>query len=342
STSYSSTIERNALTPEIEKEDEQQPERESGHARKEQSERPSWEKDQLNAEQAILKSQFDTAASLLERALREAKNSPTKPSRLALTRLALATIYLKQERYPEAFKAFELSDNKLRCELSPDSKEYARCQIGLARCLVEFGKEEKAIEHAKKAIAILKKGNQTNSQLYGYCLHTLAMANARHGWSEEARPLFTEALEIFDKYPGFKRLDLARILRDQAIFHYRLGSRKLSKELYEKSSKIKEQAMVSEQPAAIAGEVRFVWEPGSTRSCEIIDNEFPFRYITVGGVRVAATVVDLWELIAVLITVTNVSDQQSEYELGKVRLSLVSKVSPISEPVVVAPVDHNS
>ena len=70
--------------------------------------------------------------------------------------------------------------------------------------------------------------------------------------------------------------------------------------------------------------VRFQWEEGSPRSNEIPDAEFPLRYIVTNNVRVAATVIDLWELVGVLISITNVGDQRVDLGSGQVNLQRTS------------------
>lgn len=304
--------------------------------------KPSWQKDQDSGERALFLRQFGKADDYLERALHQAKNSPSKPQYLATSRLALGESYLKQGRIQEAYETLELSRGGVRSAYGSRSTEYARCLTAMGACLVEFGKEEKAIDHARKAIDILTGMDKKDSQLYGYAVETLGMANARHGWHDDAIARLEEALEIFKRYPGYKRLDLAAVLEEQAVYFYKHGDREKSARLSEESALIKERAMVSTQPTSIASRVEFHWKPGSTRAREIIDSEFPFRYLTAGGVRVAATVVDLWELLAVLITITNVSDKQSEYELGKAVLRVVDTDHPASKPTVLTSVDPNS
>ncbi|MBK7841981.1 MAG: hypothetical protein IPJ49_30770 [Candidatus Obscuribacter sp.] len=49
-------------------------------------------------------------------------------------------------------------------------------------------------------------------------------------------------------------------------------------------------------------------------SHEIIDQDFPLRYITVNNTRVAVTVIDLWELAGVLVCVTNTDEHRHVFE----------------------------
>ncbi|MCA9806113.1 MAG: tetratricopeptide repeat protein, partial [Cyanobacteria bacterium HKST-UBA02] len=238
----------------------------SGSVEETGEQKPSWRKDQDSGERALYLRQFEKADEFLERALHQAKNSPSKPQYLALTRLALGESYLKQGRIQEAYETLELSRGGIRSGFGSRSTEYARCQLAIATCLVEFGKEEKAIDYARKAIDIIGGMDKKDSQLYGYALETLGMANARHGWHDDATPQLDEALEIFKRYPGFKNLDLAAVLKEQAIYFYKHGDREKSARLSEESALIREKAMVATQPASITSRVEFHWEPGSTRA----------------------------------------------------------------------------
>jgi tetratricopeptide (TPR) repeat protein len=301
-----------------------------------------WTKDHRLGVEALRQHQFAKAEELLQKAVREAKRKISKHDELIETRLVLARLYLKQERFHEAESIYDQNLGKIESHFGSESKEYVEAEIGLARCLVAFGKEKAALVHVKKAVRILEKKRDTDSKLFGYALETLALIDAGNAWYEDARPLFNEALKIFIKEPGYKSLDLAEILREQALFYHRRGERDLAFQLYEESYKIKERAIRVAEPASLSGQVRFVWEPGSTRAKEIIDTEFPFRYLQAGSVRVAATVIDLWELLGVLITVTNVSDHQQEFELGKATLLELNSEGGHMVPNEVAPVDPKS
>lgn len=276
-----------------------------------------WSKDHRLGINALRRHQYDKAEELLNKAVQEAKRRLSRRNELIETRLVLANLYLKQERFPEAYHLYSKYKGSVKKLFSENSTEMASCELGLARCLIAFGKEKQALEHCKRTLAILNKKNDTSSQLYGYGLQTLALIDANNAWYEDAKPLFNEALKIFEKEPGYKNLDLAQILREQAIFYHARGNRRLASALYERSYVIKERVVAANQTTATTAQLRFVWEPGSTRAKEIIDTEFPLRYMNAGGVRVAATVIDLWELLGVLITITNVSDHQQEFELGK-------------------------
>lgn len=283
-----------------------------------------WEKYYRNGLTALEERRFEQAENMLTKSIKEAKNAGSGVHSLTMSRLALAQLYLKQSRFAEAHSIYQNTLPKAQMEYGSKSAEYAECLYGLGYSEYKANKEKEAKDHVETALQILKSDNKSDSQLYGLSLHTLGLIMAKHGWTEDAKPLFSESRKIMERHPGAKKLDLAEVLREQSLFYHGIGDRHTAHDLYESSYQIKERAVVASQPPSIVGELRFAWEPGSSRAQEIIDNDFPFRYMSAHGIRVACTVVDLWELLAILVTVTNVGDKQEEFELGPIKLERVS------------------
>ncbi len=279
-----------------------------------------WEKYFRNGENALEDRRFDHAEQMLLKSIKEAKGAGTSTKNLTHSRMALAELYLKQHRYSEAHSLYESTLTKAQLNFGANSEEAAKCLYGLAYTEVKADKEKLAKEHAEAAIRILKDTEKTDTQLFGLCLHTMALIMAKHGWSDDAKPLCVMSRKILERHPGTRRLDLSELLREQSLFFHTLGDRHTAHDLYESSYQIREKAVSPTQPPSVVGEVRFEWEPGSTRAQEIIDNDFPFRYMSAHGIRVACTIIDLWELLAILVTVTNVGDHQEEFELGRIVL----------------------
>lgn len=286
-----------------------------------------WEKYYRNGLTALEERRFEQAENMLTKSIKEAKNVGSGLHSLTLSRLALAQLYIKQSRFAEAHAIYQNTIQKCQLEYGPRSLEYAECLYGLGYSEYKANREKEAKDHVEAAIRILKEDNKTDTQLYGVSLHTLGLIMAKHGWTEDAKPLFSESRKIVERHPGTKKLDLAEVLREQSLFYHGIGDRHTAHDLYESSYGIKERAVIPSQPPSIVGELRFEWEPGSSRAQEIIDNDFPFRYMSAHGIRVACTVVDLWELLAILVTVTNVGDKQEEFELGPIKLERVNTES---------------
>jgi len=283
-----------------------------------------WEKYYRNGMKALTERRFEQAESMLTKSIKEAKNTGNGVNNLTESRLALAQLYLKQSKFSEAHMIYESTLSKAQVEYGANSVERAECLYGLGYTEYKSNKEKEAKEHVEAAIQILKNAHKTDTQLYGFALHTLALIMAQHGWTEDAKPLFSESRKVMERHPGHKKLDLAEVLREQSLFYHGVGDRNTAHNLYETSYQIREKAVIGSQPPSMVGEIRFAWEPGSSRAQEIIDNDFPFRYMSAHGIRVACTVVDLWELLAILVTVTNVGDKQEEFELGPIKLERVT------------------
>ncbi|MBX9666442.1 MAG: tetratricopeptide repeat protein [Candidatus Obscuribacterales bacterium] len=301
----------------------------------------AWEKYYRNGVSALDDRRFDQAEQMLLKSIKEAKGVGTTAKDLMLSRLALADLYLKQHRFTEAHSLYESTLPKAESNFGSNSEEMAKSLYGLAYTELKFDKEKLAKEHAEAAIRILKDTDKTDTQLFGLCLHTMGLIMAKHGWADDAKPLCAMSRKILERHPGTRKLDLAETLREQSLFFHSLGDRHTAHDLYETSYQIREKAVSTTQPPSIVGEVRFEWEPGSTRAQEIIDNDFPFRYMSAHGIRVACTIVDLWELLTILVTVTNVGDHQEEFELGRIVLERASHGTIQTQNKEIPTVDPN-
>lgn len=286
----------------------------------------TWERYYSNGIHSLLERRFGHAEAMFLNAIRESKNTGAPRTSLVDSRLQLGRVYLKEERFPEALEIYRMTLPKAKDVYGDNSEQVAECYFGIARSQLLFDHKSARV-NAQAALDILNRLKKNDGQLYGLTLHTMAISMARHGWQDDVRSLFNESRAILEKSPGFKEIDFADILREQALFYHSIGDRRNAQSLYEAGYKIKEKAVIANQPPSIAGEVKFKWEPGSTRAQEMIDSEFPFRYLSANGIRVAATVIDLWELIGVLVTVTNVSDRQAEFELGQPVLQKVDNTN---------------
>ncbi len=293
-----------------------------------QSGQPVWSRNYNAGIRSLREGKYQHAEQMFLAGIKEAKTSGAPASQLVNTRLALGQLYLYMKRFVDANEIYQITLAKAQAECGKESIETAECYVGLALTSLAFQDKGKARQYAEDAVQILNEIKKTDGQVYGRALHALAKVMVEHGWYQEAEELFGKSKTILQQHPGYKQLLLADVLRDEALFYHKMGARKNATDLYEKSYRIKEAAVVPDQPPSVAGEVRFEWEQGSTRAQEIIDSEFPLRYISANGIRVATTVIDLWEIMGVLVTVTNVSDHQQEFELGKVVLEKVDPGHP--------------
>lgn len=301
-----------------------------------------WQKNYINGLEALNERKFKHAEKMLLAAVKSAKGPMTQKINLVESRLALGKLYLLEGRYSEAYSIYKSTIAIARSCKGSQSRELAECHYGLARTEVQFGDLKKAKEDAEAAVEMLRDLKSTDSQLFGSSIHVLGLTMAKFGWYEDAKSLFKPAVSVMEEHPGYQNLDLADVLMEQSLFYHNIGMKEQSLMLYEKAYKIKEKFVQPTKSPSVVGEVHFVWEQGSTRAKEIIDNEFPFRFMTANGVRVAATVIDLWELLGVLVTVTNITDKQRELELGQVELLRVAVDNPKKKAAVVPPIDPES
>ena len=134
---------------------------------------------------------------------------------------------------------------------------------------------------------------------------------------EQSEETSRSGIKMYIEHPGTNPLDLADALREAASIYQSHGRTGEAEKLFDHSYKIIEQMAKLNLPPQVEGEVLFRWEPGSPRSQEIPDNDFPLRYLSVNNVRVAATLIDLWELVGVLVSITNTGDERVNLGLGR-------------------------
>ena len=143
------------------------------------------------------------------------------------------------------------------------------------------------------------------------------------GFNEQAEHCFVKGLPLLDTKDGALQ-DYADAIRQYALVKEKLGQQAEAQTLFDKCYAIKDGDVHFNQTANLKGSVFLKWEEGSPRSQEIPDAIVPLRYICSNNIRVACTVIDLWELFGVLISVTNVGGQKQQIGLGKVSFVRVS------------------
>lgn len=263
----------------------------------------------------------DDAESKLLEAIKEAKKLYARPEQLIAARLALADVYLHEERYIPASELFQQCMDQSRRQYGSESPQYAHSLHGAASAAFHQGKFAKAEPLIREALEIRKKILDKRDHDLGESYIILGAVAGAKGWSEEAHAAIQHGLEILEDSPGTRSLDLADALREAALFYHAIGKRSRSREYFERSYSLKDKSVNFEQPPKIAGGVRLRWEDGSPRSQEFSDADFPLKYIATNQVRVACTIVDCWEIVGVLICITNIGDKRVDLGLGKANLT---------------------
>ncbi|MBU6450635.1 MAG: tetratricopeptide repeat protein [Cyanobacteria bacterium REEB67] len=305
------------------------------------------------AKKALAERRYEAADGFIQSALKEAQGVGDRSKRSLEAILLLAEIENRTGRSHKAYSLLRDLDKEMVRGFGEDSLQSATTLSELAEAEIELFKFKLAEEHARTALKILTLlserseagGHAEYASERGLAASRLGQALARQGFSEEAKPFYTHAHEYFTEAPGFKDQDLADELRQEAIFMRNLGAKKSSNELFETSNRLQDQAANPEQPAHLIGNVDMRWEPGSPRCHEIIDNDFPLRYINTNKIRVAVTTVDLWELMAVLVCVTNLDDHRRMVGFGDVKLFKVEsdpKTGQVKQTLPIPEVNHHT
>lgn len=270
---------------------------------------------------------FQTAINFNTQALKEANQASSERSRYLQARLLQGLLFNRVDRWQKAFETLNELIKPLTAQYGKSSAELASCYSELSEAELGLSQNKMAEKHARMAAEIFEelarheRNNEDrgdSERLLGITFSRLARALACQGFNDDAKAYFLRARTALSDFPGHKEQDLADELRLEAKFFGKIGSLKTAGQLFEKCCQLKEAIADPEQPASLAGDVKFSWEPGSPRSHEIIDNEFPFRYITANHIRVAVTVIDLWELAGILVCVTNMDDHRRAVGLGHV------------------------
>lgn len=249
-------------------------------------------------------------------AIREAKKPGAPTGQLLKARLALADVYLHSDKFIAAGEIFQQCLSIAKRLYGDQSKDYAHCLHGIAAVSFYQGKYLKAEPQILQAIAIRKKLCGERSHEVGESLIMHARIQGALGWKEDAHTALTNGIDILHDSPGPKSLDLADGLREAALFYHAQGKLNRSRELFELSYSLKDKVVNFEQPPNLQGSVVFKWEDGSPRSQEFTDADFPLKYLASNQVRVSCTIVDLWELLGILICVTNIGDKKVDIGIG--------------------------
>lgn len=285
----------------------------------------TWKRYFNAAQKSYSSRNYQDAEKKLITAIREAKHVGAEPTRLLESRLLLANVLLAEERFPEASDLYGWCLQESKALIGTKSPQYAQSLYGMAALCLRENKTEKAENYARQSLAIREQLFGPEHSDVGKSLVLLATILVQESWFDDAQPLFERGRKILENSPGHEKLDLADALRQEGIFMQNRGEKATAQKLFQDSFQIKEKAVRIDHPNTISGDVRFRWEEGSPMAQEIIDVDFPLRYISVAGVRVAVTVIDLWELLGVLICITNVTEQREEVGLGKVLVELANK-----------------
>jgi tetratricopeptide (TPR) repeat protein len=251
---------------------------------------------------------YQAAEITLLASMKEAKNVHGTSIELARSRSALGLIACAEGSYKDAESLFA---NALAvARKSDDPKVLAEALYGMAVVTLNLNEFSKARDYAGEAVQLKTKLFGPEHHDVGQCLIVLGRALAKSNLESEGEEKMRLGLSILRKNPGPKQLDYADALRDTALFYQSTGEVHEGISLFEESYRIKDNVVHLGQPPSVAGLISYKWENGSPRSLEFPDYDVPLRYVVAGDARVSAAVVDCWELMGVIISITNVSDHR--------------------------------
>jgi tetratricopeptide (TPR) repeat protein len=252
----------------------------------------------------------------LTSSIKVAKQAPSNDRDMALSRILLARVYLCKEKYNEASKLFDLAFNQVKKIFGENSCEAADCYQGQAQINFQEGRFTQAETLCKKAVSIREKELDHSHDL-SQSLILLAEILARTNWMEASEETVRAGVAMSEEFPGPNILDRADSLRRGALLLQKHGHTAEAEAWFDQCYRIVDKASKQNLPPLTEGEIVMRWEEGSPRAQEISDSDFPLRYLSINNVRIAATLVDLWELEGVLISITNTGDQRVTLGLGK-------------------------
>jgi tetratricopeptide (TPR) repeat protein len=295
----------------------------------------SWKKLYSVARDEFENRRYEDAEKSLLGAIKAAKHGGNAERKLIDSRNTLADLYYANDKIEEAEKLYLWCVAAARHEDGAESEAEAHAEHGLASVYLIKGRYSEAHELCKNAVKTRSKLLGKHSREYGQSLILMGCILSREGFVDEPAKFFSAGLSVLSESPGVRQLDLADALRLTAIYKDRMGEKGDGQPLFQQSYAIKDKSVDFDQTAKVKGRVRFQWEDGSPRSQEIPDPEVPLRYFCSNNVRVACTVIDLWELFGVLISVTNVGDRRQDIGLGKVQFVRTSgdPLDPKAEPL---------
>ncbi len=282
-----------------------------------------WTREYNSGLKAIQNRMYAEAEQKLLAAVKDAKKGTAGDQRLILSRTALADVYAAMEKYDEAEKLYLWAYQTTR-KNSEESEAFGNAAHGLAVVNHMHGNHEKAAIICKQAIVARRKALGATHHDVGQSYVLMALILGKQNYPDDAEPYLTRGLRFLEKSPGPKQLDYADALRTAALYRQSRGQKNEAEQLFNKSYAITDGAVAFDQPAKLKGSVFYKWEEGSPRALEIPDYDFPLRYININGVRVAATIIDLWELMGVLVSITNINDERVVLGLDKVNLEQLS------------------
>jgi len=232
--------------------------------------------------------------------------------------LTLAEAYLGLDNLEKA--QLNLEEAKSMCLSSPDAAVKARYFADLAEQQLADGHAALAAENAaSQSVQILEKSGASGKEI-AYAHALLGRTLFARAYYDEAKAELKKALAILELEPGRDRLTYAGALEGLAMIEHKLGEEAESAATMKTAISLKDDAVTLNKTPDQKGLVKYDWTEGIYGSRQIVDPVYPLKYMVVGGVRVACTLVRSYKHLAVLISLANCTKQPISLSVGAVDL----------------------
>jgi hypothetical protein len=270
---------------------------------------------------ALAEKRYQPAEKKLSVALKELNRHGIADDRLSRTEEALAEVAYAEEKFGEAEHRFLASLTHLDQKAVNAAAERVRASCCLAKTLLAENKLAKAQQAGKDALATATGAKTISEHDRGEIFKALSDIERRQGLDEEALENSRKAVALLSKEPGYHQLDLSDALFQLACQQNLAGQESEARTNFDRAFDIKDGAVTFDQPQQQTGEVVYTWQEGCPRCRQVQDAEYPLKYMSINGVRVAATLVRSENVIAVLISLANCTRNRLQIGVGNVTLT---------------------
>jgi tetratricopeptide (TPR) repeat protein len=278
-----------------------------------------WERFYTSGTQALDKRMHEQAAQRLDSALSELRHRNIADLRFVQTREALGRALLGLEKYDDAERILTDADLKASKLGSVGDSTRARASEALAETLFARRKFDKAEQEARKALQNCETSGVNEPRFEGRAHMTLGDALAARGLDVDAGDEFKKALAILSA-GGLDERDLADAHYRYGLLLRAQGAETEAATHFNKAFAVFDKEAQFNRPLSQSSRLTLHWEDGSPRARVVPDQDYPLKYVTVDGLRVAATLVRSENVIVGLISLANCSRNKKELSLGQVSL----------------------
>jgi tetratricopeptide (TPR) repeat protein len=273
---------------------------------------------------------YEPACQKLNRALASLNKNNQGAGLRCHAHLALAEAYLGLDNLERARVNLEEARPECLFDAAGGGALGARYFADLTELFLAEGKKDsEARAAAERCLQTLQKSSRGGQELaQARLLRGRALLN--QSYYDEAKDEFKKALPYLELNPGKDRLPYAAALEGLAVSEKNLGNEREADEIMKTALALKDDAVVLDRTPDQRGLVKFQWREGLYGSRQIIDPSYPLKYMVVGGLRVACTLVRSYKHVAVLISLANCSKQPLQLAVGRVELV---KTNPGRKPL---------